>query len=90
MIYTDPKTQREIEVFTTLEEDKKDPRGRGNYTGLEVCTKSGAWAAEIGCWFDEKNRLRDYDGVSCLQMDCIRALRKAGWSVPREFEWDNK
>jgi hypothetical protein len=89
MIYTDKKTGYEIEVFTTKEQSKKETReNRKNFTGIEVVTNRGTWLAEIGCWFDDKGSLIDYDGVPCLPMECIRALRKAGWSVPRDYEMD--
>ena len=83
MIVVDEKTSRNIEVFTERSKDE-------DYTGVEVCGTDGDWHAEIGCWFDEKGRLLDYDGVCELQMDVIRALRKAGWIVPRDFEDDLK
>lgn len=82
MNYIDKKTGRDMEVFTTKKDGKES-----QYTGVEVCTKTGEWDAEIGCWF-ENNRLIDYDGVMCLDADVIRGLRKAGWTVPRDFEDD--
>jgi hypothetical protein len=78
--YKDEKSDRWVEVFTPRQygEDRQ-------YTGLEICNYKGdRWIAEIGCWFD-KNRLVDYDGVFELPKVAIKALRKAGWTVPRDF-----
>lgn len=83
MVYNDKKTGRAVEVFTPY-----DRQSKPDYTGVEV-TKNGNWVAEIGCWF-ENRKLVDYDGVFCLPMSVIRALRAAGWSVPREYERDVK
>jgi hypothetical protein len=82
MVYSDKQTGYEIEVFTPKS------KATDNYTGIEVVSKKGTWLAEIGCWFDDEGSLTDYDGVPCLPMECIRALRKAGWSVPRDYEMD--
>lgn len=84
MIFEDVKNYRVVEVFTTQSEDIE----KRKYTGVEVTNLDGRWVAEIGCWFDNRNRLYDYDGVYCLSMSVIKALRKAGWTVPREFEND--
>lgn len=81
MVYKDQKTGREIEVFQEFVKGE-------DYTGVEVCGPSGEWEEELGCYFDEKGRLDDYDGAFGISMDVIRALRKAGWTVPRDFEDD--
>lgn len=39
----------------------------------------------IGLWFDNKT-LTDYDGVFELPMEAIKLIRKAGFTVPRDFE----
>ena len=81
VVHIDEKNNREVEVFTPASEGK-------DYTGVEVVTvKTGRWVAEIGCWF-KKNRLEDYDGVFALSPWVIKALRKAGYTVPRDFEVD--
>ncbi len=78
VIYRNEKHNRQVEVFTPASEDKE-------YTGVEVCDLNGNWKAEIGCWFDG-NKLIDYDGVYVLNRWVIKALRKAGYCVPRDFE----
>jgi hypothetical protein len=70
----------QYEVFTPCSKAE-------NYTCIEVIRANGDWAAEIGCWF-ESGSLVDYDGVYCLSMNAIKALRSAGWSVPRDIERD--
>lgn len=35
-----------------------------------------------GLWF-EKKRVEDYDGVGCLPLDVVTALRRLGYVVPR-------
>ena len=68
-----------VEVFTRKGKDDDD------YTGVEVTTsKTGKWIAEIGCWFIN-GVLEDYDGVFYLPSYVIKALRKAGWTVPKTF-----
>lgn len=39
----------------------------------------------IGLWFEGKS-LIDYDGVFELPLEAIKLIRKAGYSVPRDFE----
>lgn len=80
ILFVDKENDREVEVFTPKKYGKDS-----QYTGIEVTThKTGQWVSEIGCWFD-KNRLIDYDGVYELMPYVIKALRKAGWTVPRDF-----
>lgn len=81
VVYRDEENDREVEVFTPKEYGKKD-----QYTGVEVTNLAGdRWIAEVGCWF-ENNRLIDYDGVYGLTPWVVKALRKAGWTVPRDME----
>ena len=80
MKVTDKKTGREIEVFTTSAEGRKE-----QHTYVEIVDKTGRYVTGMECFF-ENNRLIDYDGVFCIAMDVIKALRQAGWIVPKDFE----
>ena len=76
------KTGYEYEVFELSESFD------GFETSIEVCDADGEWYSEIGIWTDKDKRLTDYDGVFCLSWNAIRALRKSGITVPRDYELD--
>lgn len=39
----------------------------------------------IGLWFNDDNRLEDYDGVFELPIQAVKLIRKAGFIVPNDF-----
>lgn len=65
-----------MELFT---DDKGTP------TGIEWDVPELEQTEDIGLWFEGKT-LTDYDGVFELPIEAIKLIRKAGYTVPRDFE----